>query len=259
MASEAWLPFSVLTDPVVKSSFDTSIAQWSADWFGVREIKLLDVRENAAKSTKNLEMTCFGSGVFLDWNAKVGISLARHALDAPAGSLTVADEKLLLLFADRIAHDLSARIAAVLKPDAINNVSSGSIADPFAAFGGLRLALGTTSGELEVSIGIPAHALVGLRKRTCAKFIPLPTPPVSILDAAGDALIRFRAHLGVAKMAAIELQNLAQGDIVILDQLVEQPFCLIAEPSQHPVCGVTLGNDNDQLVLTATELKERSA
>lgn len=250
-----WLPDTALVGPGLVDRLDSATAEWSEKWFGNRSIQRIGKADMSRPRGRNgvgeNGWRGFAPGVWLDCQVQGSLAIARHAL-ALGGTLpkaSAADERLLAHYADRILQELAEQIAKALNPRGARPSDKPDGAQPEGT--GIELKLQGTNGSPSLRLFIEASALVALRKRSCPPWraAQAPASPLSLAFAASP--VAFEVSLGVARMSALDLRNIAPGDVVVLERVTTDPVLLRACESGTVVAGARLLREDGEFQLKA--------
>lgn len=243
---QPWLPETALADRRLVESLDAVVRDWSSQWFGdsgpqrlerARTLSHMDV-SGASEEWRN-----FAPGTWLAWNERTAIALARQALALGdvRPRMGAADQRLLHRYAEGIARALAQGLSARIDPPS-ERPNPGR---------GLELTLHFAGPGGTLRLVVEHAALVRLRKRLCRPREP-EEHEASLLSAALAASpVRIEASLGKAQVAALDLHDLAVGDVLVLDRRQDQPLLLLAPDAGTVVGGARLVRKDDGFILTA--------
>jgi flagellar motor switch/type III secretory pathway protein FliN len=251
--AQAWLPDTAFAEPALVARIDDAIAAWSGRWFADRAIKRLGAAKpcksgiKAANAQRTLQ--CFAPFVWIEWSGQIGMALARQALalgQAQPKSNAV-DDRLLNFYAERIAGDLAEAIAALL---GIKGESAKS--DPAAMGPCLEIRLRGAGDSPALQVLIENSALVGLRKKLCSAWQPPRSKHAPLSRALAPATIEFTVSLGGTRMSALDLRNIAPGDIIVMERAMTDPVLLRSREADTVIGGARLVRDRDSFILEAS-------
>jgi flagellar motor switch/type III secretory pathway protein FliN len=258
-----WLPFDALTSPAITSAFEPAISAWSKRWFGDRPFELTRVRPQSGrpslKSAKT-EWRAFGHGIFIDWSEKTQLLFAEQGLHISTvqHKLSADDKGLMLALSHRILDDLVNALVDIVGHEAESNLT-GNSTHPYGSDGGLELQIQSVSDGAIIMAGISSGALTRLRKKQCGHHMPKKMQTASVVDILGLAVVGYAAEIGRANMSAFELQNMVEGDVVVLNRPLTVPLDMLAESSGRLLFKAMLAQHEGCLALTAHEFEGSEA
>jgi hypothetical protein len=250
-STQEWLPLDALADPRIVEAAKPIVEQWSLRWFG-REAygvgKAMVQRSSGSAHLSKAEWRSFDGAAFVDWSDEKGMSLARMALDAPAGlnDHGSVDKKLMTRLAEDMVEDLSQALQKAWKLPGLGRVH------PFSVRGGLKLQLAEGKGAPSFWIAVPAEELVPFCKSLIATPRAFKTIDCSFEDAFDSEKLSYAVYLGTAPISAGDLCALAEGDILVLDTALSDPVPFISQKSGRTIGKANVSGEEGKLQLLAT-------
>lgn len=201
-----WLPEAALSTDAVKAASAGLIARWSERWFtgrgaGISEIA---IKQASASPASWLRRGRSASAGFTQGGQDILLKAALGA-DVCSCDLNEGDAAVLNALCDRIVDDLIATFDTVL--------SRGDAGD------GPQLVLDIAFFDRDVlSVSFAACAAVPLVKSRMGRSAQLEPPPQTRMLALAPTRVTTEAILGRTEIAFSELEELAPGDVLVLDR-----------------------------------------
>lgn len=251
-AATDWLPDSAFTEPRLVERLDGAIAAWSGRWFGARAVQRIGKAEAAPADRRQgggREWQRFAPGVWIAWGVSGGMALARHAL-ALGGTMprtTGADERLLGHYAESIARDLAGALADLIG-------ARGPLREEEAAPGsGISFKVRAVEDGPVLQVLVESAALTRFRKQLCPPWRAPAAGKTPLAAALAGSPVRVEASLGVTTMSALDLRDIAVGDVIVLDRRTDEPVLLRAVDGGAPLTGARIESDGtDRILLKAS-------
>lgn len=254
-----WLPIQALANDQILASISAAVTKWTGLWFGTAKFDLIDVE--ASYDYHPLNVRCetaqrYGGGLWLVNYEACAQKLALLALDAGSKNFapTAGDQHLLSAFGKSIVDDFANMISHELGfehsqyPDKAWTAAHGSLR--------LGLASASVSADLDtlMTLVIEGPALVAFRKRL---IVADPVERGALSDRK-SAVVRTpctcSARFGFAKLGKSDFVGLEPGDVIMLDQLIDEPIDLTLSTTGHLVAKASPKFDEDRLIMTMCEL-----
>jgi Type III flagellar switch regulator (C-ring) FliN C-term len=208
-----WLPTNAFTDEAIRAVLCNTVASWSACWFAraTAEISAVRTGEPApAADPKQLVISGRHTKAQLSAAGKRHVLQVSLGVDLSAQLLWETDRHVLDTFLEQAVKDLVERIDAAL--------NAGSACD-----GGRYAALDISFGSNEgFKLYIPDHLLVGALKAGFGKP-RIGSAPTNRLDVLRRTRLSAFGFMGRAELSIGEARDMAVGDIVVLDQSLDEP------------------------------------
>lgn len=216
----AWLPEGALEHPAVRASLDSVIRDWCGRWFTSHglHVRRIGAWRPAAADIFRVQAT----GVGLRCSSAQTVTLLSTALDLDLAQIEFsdADQTLIDRFAKAMLQDLADAVSAkVAEPG-----------DPSLALrhpsGLVEIVIGDSDGVTSLSLHIPRALANGLR------LDALPEPAAAndryepLVRAIGTSPVTLHAMLGSVSIPLHDARRLAKGDVIVLDQSLDQPSIL---------------------------------
>lgn len=237
-----WLPSGALADDALVARFDTAIAAWSARWFADSGLKRAGRVQVSATPTGN--WVHLGRGVWIDGEPSLSLGWRALGYDGGRPKANLADERILVAYAGRIARDLAATLAEVLgiTEDADDAVPST----------GLLIRLGDRRPGRMSQLLIAKSALVAPRKALCPESQRSSGQTRALSEVLGSVPITFEASLGTARASALDLRDIAPGDVIVLQRAAKDPVLLRTSGTGAVIGGAKLVLGEDGYLLKAS-------
>ena len=228
---QTWLPDDALMDGVLETEFLRKSLDWARIWFAPETSLQVGVRLGIPNRspdkhpefcwrTQRDEATVrlSGGGEEVIARAMLGIAMGK-------GRPNAADRRLFSRMAREGIRDFCSRLELLLPADT-RFTEAGEVPVP-----------GDRQFEVSVSIGesdnvFRVRCAPGLAASVRKKLVsarPVDRPRGSFKKAIGSQLVRVGARLGSSSLRLAELDNLAPGDILLLDRAIDQPVELTVE------------------------------
>jgi len=253
-SAQDWLPDAALVEPKLIARLDAAIAAWSAKWFGDRTTQRFGsaeaARQERGPAAVQRRWSRFGAGIWLDWGSRTGLALARHALALGDNQPKAypADDRLLSYYAERIARELAQAISDAL---GTRGTAAGR-ADAAAPGPGIELKLRTRDEGPSLHLLVENAELVSSRKKLCPAWKSAAVESQPLSRALAEFPVDIEASLGNARMSALDLRNIAVGDIVVLERATTDPVLLRSIETGTVVGGVRLVREDENFLLKAS-------
>jgi flagellar motor switch/type III secretory pathway protein FliN len=253
-----WLPVNAITAPSFTAIFGPAIDVWAQRWFGGERLALRDAQLAGVKRSSKLAVgSCrhLTDDICVSWNEDAQAALAQLALDVrhDMPKLTADDQKLIDSFVTRIFHDLAGELSKLIGSDAA--LRADETVTPFTTEAGVDLHIASSDDQVAFILAIAAPALFRLRKSQCSRYIPDKLAPSPVINILGSAPVAFRAKLGKADMSALDLHDMAEGDVVVLNRAVAEPLELVSELSGRLLFKARLEQQAGELALIACDIE----
>ena len=227
---QCWVPDSALLDGVLETRFLNLSLDWARHWFAADTCLQVDVALNHFEDhCGDKVVTCLGAE---EGDAIIGLAtggdevIARTMLAIPMkkGKPNVADRQLFQRMAEVGVQDFGERLAVIVP-------KGGSLTQstPTDLEKGKRFVVSVSvAGRVVLDVSFACGLAAALRKSL------VEVPPVvrgcgSFLDAIRFQTVRVGARLGASLLTVSEFDALAAGDIILLDQSVNDPVELTIE------------------------------
>ncbi len=229
---KSWLPESVIVERLPVASFAALIDDWSSQWFAAAQPRA----GSWAKATPEKlapEILTTEEGLALACSASVTERLADLIFGTPADvRLTVADRRHLNQVVDACIDDLKHRLQHLF------GVPAGAVwkkPDMTAFFPGSYCSIHLGGSERHASVAVlVADDLV-------VRLVRAGLPPCAAqggLQPLSEALITqpvsLSARLGSCRVPLADLANCVVGDVLVLDQGLEDSVELVVGRDVHP-------------------------
>jgi flagellar motor switch/type III secretory pathway protein FliN len=228
----SWLPDGALLSPSVIGAVDAALEAWSRRWF--QDFRLVRQRLvfSPAPSTPPVAVSTGRVAVRVGTGAD---DLAGRALDMDLSRLEMSedDEAVVAALREALLQDLAQTLDSALAGDGETpgaRDASGAVCLDLTDEDGRRMAVVETSRSVLAGArlaGLPARA------RRAAGLTSLRT-------ALADVPVRLFAQAGSAAITLPEARRLAPGDVIVLDQKLDEAFDLVAENGGAGVACVRL-------------------
>lgn len=223
-----WLPHGVMSREPVRRGVEAAVSDWARRWFADARIgvsSLLDCPTEARGEVEGGAWRVSRQGVALGFPKWSLQRLVEKALGAPPPGevATDTDQRLLAEFERRVLDDLPATLAVELSLSE-GVVGSARERDPFAGKGGLVVRLNEGNGQDFGALAIPFEILLPFCR---ASLEPRASPRRTLdglLPALGSVPLILEATVGRFDLGLFELQELALGDVLMLNKSLGDAF-----------------------------------
>lgn len=228
-AAPRWRPLGQADADWLRERAAAALRAWQDDWLDAGAFEVLDAQTFASGPPASAGGACWRAGTQLTARTEPG-AWKRHALAAMALSAqaeAVPDE-LLEPMQEQLLDALLSRLAAALLDGAADSLAAFERAMPgsdngFPA-GGVRLRIGTARDPQLLDVDCAAE-LAWLRPLAAAPAAQHAQPSARA-SALGDNTVQLSAVLGSCELTALQLSELAVGDVLTTAQLLHEPIQL---------------------------------
>jgi flagellar motor switch/type III secretory pathway protein FliN len=224
-----WLPADAFTGTAVEAALAAVIAQWSERWFKRADIGVRIASTNRAAAQDDVAAVEFpesGKRVLLE--AALGMPVAGQ-------SVTDGDRRVLDVFAIQIAEDLATALTK-----AFGTATSANAGRSITAMFSL------SEGDL-LSVSFPEHVVVPMLKARLIKSKLATGAMRKRIEALSQTKLSVEGVLGRAELAMSDLDELAVGDVVILDRALHEAIELRLSGSDRVIGRGKLGRSDGQI------------
>ncbi|MEI2431753.1 FliM/FliN family flagellar motor C-terminal domain-containing protein [Lysobacter yananisis] len=229
-AAPRWRPLGQADADWLRERAAPALRAWQDEWFDAGAFDVLDAQAFAPGQACADGGACWRAGASLAAQTEPG-AWKRHALAAMALSAQADAQVPEALLAPLQAQMLDALLARLA--DALADSASGARAGfertlpgdgaGFAA-GGVRLRIGTARDPQLLDLYCAAE-LAWTRPLSAAPAAK-PAAPAARAEALGDNPVRLSAVLGRCRLTALQLSELAVGDVLTTAQSLHEPIAL---------------------------------
>lgn len=252
-----WLPVEALVDPRLAARLDELVPRWSERWFGSANMCKF-AGFGRGKTSAKLPATATTwrpaeSGISCGWSDQLGLKLGLAIVDAADSNRprSSSDKALLSGLAWEALSDLTAMAARSL------GIEAGSQRPTTDCGHQIGWQTRNTLKQIpELAFKVPASALVPARKALIGSSHSAALEGGKLSDMCADASLPVRAILGEARISWSECRNLEVGDVVVLNQTLDQPFTLLATRSGSEICQLSLAQEGGGLQLLVTKAED---
>lgn len=220
-----WLPLAAFNRASLRAVVDGAIEAWAGAWLGTRCLGIVGWSPQAGDRRDDTD----GAG----WRARptgMAMSMSRRARSRLLGwalgvgldevSQTDVDRQVLHGLEQRMVDDLFDRLEAKLGTAA--TLPSASVAGEALPAGGVVVGLGEGAGAggALFSIALPVERLLPLMRSTLPAARRATAALQSRRLAVSSQPVQLAVRLGAAELSLAEAQNLAPGDVLVLDRSI---------------------------------------
>ncbi|WP_164119023.1 flagellar motor switch protein FliM [Sphingorhabdus sp. Alg239-R122] len=188
-------------------------------------------------------------------NAELELALLLLGMDMPVTRISQADKSVLLTLGKRCLDDLYDRITTTLS-DVLKNPSGFPDTAPMETANAM-LSDSFWSGEVvgknqvrSIRLGFAVHEDVLIRHRLrMSKPLHRNTQLTDRMHAIGDCAVTIGGRIGATSLSVAELNALEAGDVLILDQSVEDNIELTVDGNAGAIPACTLRQNEDGFYL----------
>jgi len=207
-----WLPWSALTLVACRRALTPLLDAWSTSWLPEGRIRLSDIRPLEPPShASDLPFIRSGMGVSCSMTmlGKRLLFEAAAGMDLSLANLSPSEHRVIDEVVAEMADDLLSRLASL----------GGEPAAPEAP----RMTLGCGFPDRELfRLDIATSALAEWVRESWPARSRRSEPLVPRLASIGSARVPLEARIGSSSLTLTELQSLSPGDVLILDQSLEE-------------------------------------
>lgn len=225
-----WRPLGQADADWLRERAAPALRAWQDEWFEAGAFDVLDAQAFAPGRAFADGGACWRAGASLAAQTEPG-AWKRHALAAMALSAQAdaqVPDTLLAPLQAQMLDALLARLADALADGAPGDRAGFERALPgdapgFAA-GGVRLRIGTARDPQLLDLYCAAE--LAWARPLSALPAAKPAAPAARAEALGDNQVRLSAVLGRCRLTALQLSELAVGDVLTTAQSLHEPIAL---------------------------------
>lgn len=229
-----WLPDEALKPAVFERTIAQIVGDWSSHWFSKTKASCrTKLREIGSGGPASLDWRSWGGecGICIDEGGRLALAEAMLDRSIAANAVQAADRPLLNDMAERCLDDLLGRLSWIIDRDRGPEMSSSSLAHDQ----GMVWDIGLKKSGTSFSLIVHRSALVRWRKT----LAPKATAPAlaRVASALTSQPVRLDLDLGRGSLTIAELEDLAIGDVVILNSAVDSPLAVLAAGRRTGISG----------------------
>ncbi len=247
----AWLPEGALEHPSVRAGVDEILRDWCGRWFASHDLQVrrIGAWRPAAADIFRVQ----AAGVGLRCTSAQTVTLLSQALDLDLNHIEVSDNDQTLIdrFAKAMLQDLADGMAAKVTDG--ENKPGLDLRHPS---GLVEIVVGDPDGSTSLSIHLPRAFANRLRIEALPEPASTRDRYTSLMKAVGPAQVTLNALLGSVSLALPDARRLAKGDVIILDQALEEPSILSEAVSGAPVAAGRIVDTTYPLSLSLLSLDD---
>lgn len=253
-----WLPLAAFNRASLRAAVDGAIEAWAGAWLGTRRLGIVSWSPQAGDRRDDTD----GAG----WRARptgMAMSMSRRARSRLLGwalgvgldevSQTDVDRQVLHGLEQRMVDDLFDRLEAKLGTAA--TLPSASVAGEALPAGGVVVGLGEGAGGALFSIALPVERLLPLMRSTLPAARRATAALQSRRLAVSSQPVQLAVRLGGAELSLAEAQNLAPGDVLVLDRSIAVGVELVLAGDGRRVAQAKLAAADGSASLTIQSLE----
>lgn len=254
-ASRDWLPPGVAAHASVRASLTVAVEAWAEYWFARWRptVGAIDtVGSGALGQDSGRSWRRHGTSLCVNRPAGEALSLTAWLVDAVWDPLLLnAAERLIIDELETVLlTDFCRRLEITLGVSATAPSAPEVLPDPLGPDGGAVVEVKEGGGGLALRVAIPLAVLAAARKRALPARATPARPVESRLAALGKTEVRAEVRLGSAQLSLEDLQNLAPGDVVVLNTKLDGLALLAIEDTAKPFAHCRISNTKGQLSMT---------
>jgi flagellar motor switch/type III secretory pathway protein FliN len=214
-----WLPESAFTEETVGPALHDAISSWCGRWFSSARAEVSAVRLSQAskRMAQGLHVASRSCEAELSGRGKRALLEAALGIDLSGLSLAEGDHRILDSFATAAVNDLLTAL------DALGEHRGGG-----PVLCATLVLAGTEMGVL----ALPSQLLVSAIKKAIGPIRKPAQAPRSRAEALKLVTVKTEGYLGRAQLTVDDLQGLAVGDVIVLDNSLKDPVELRMPDSQ---------------------------
>ena len=249
-----WLPDGFVNHEVVRETIDQAVAQWGERWFVGAYASVTGMKTTSGdprNESDDAGWRVYRQAVGIRGERSGFSRMVDKALDinTEMSNLTETDHDLLRAMMRKILEDLAEVLEQAFGVPGDLKPSPQRLSDPLAGGGGLVMALTDPSGRNILTLAIPNDVILARVKA----HLGLPSPSSETLQplaaALGGVTVAIEAVVGTVELSLTELNDLAIGDVLVLDRAVDQPVDIAGVVSHHVFAKAMLTDGEDGLAL----------
>ena len=251
-----WLPIGIVMRDDVRFVVGAAVEQWSKVWFSRVRLRLGVVKPVAPGMRGYGDEGGWrapGSAVAINSSPRATARLADWALDAgleaSRAGPTATDSRLLALFESRLIDDLALRVDRALGIVRGSDNAAPAGDDPLRGRGGGLFPICDESGSRLFWMAAPFEPLADLCRRSLAPRSARATPLIARRAALASQTVTIEASLGEVELTLNELQNLAPGDVLVLNRGLSDPIDIRRSGQNTVVARARMIQDEGHLAL----------
>ncbi len=249
-----WLPREVMNHGGVRKTIEQAIAQWNAQWFLTSFAEVAGTRVAVADSRPESEGTgwrVYRAAIAIR-GSRAGLSrLVNRALDlrADLADLTAADRYVMNAIEGKILEGLAETLEVAFGVRGQTRSEPDKPADPLADGGGLVVSVVDPSGREVLTLALPGETIVRHVKASIPRT-PGKGPALRpFSEALAEVNIPVEAQVGKVELTLAELNELAVGDVLVLDKRLDEAVDIAGVRSGDVFAKAVLTHVEDGLVL----------
>lgn len=208
-----WLPKEAITGDAVHAALSEVLEGWAVRWFAAPEAIHWDIGTTQARRlhavAQSFELR--GAYVTLELSGLAKRHLLERLLDVDlaAAPPQEGDHRVMDAFAAQVSEDLIAKLEAALSGE-----GGGALQ--------VRMTAKIANRDL-LSLCFPACRVIPLLKGRLARTQTAPPRVLRArMSALGPVSVAVEGHLGNADLAMREVEEMAVGDVIVLDRNLNQ-------------------------------------
>jgi flagellar motor switch/type III secretory pathway protein FliN len=247
-----------LSHEAVRETLEQAVATWNGQWFVTPGVVVADLRP----ATRDARPDNDGNG-WRVYRTALAVRAARGALPrlvgraldlrADAAGHTAADLRLLAAFEEKLLESLTETLERALGVGGALKTEPERPADPIGEQGGVLVSLTDPSGREALTLAIPSEVVFRYVKASQTAPSAKRTPLRPLTHTLADVKLAFEARIGKVELTLAELNELAVGDVLVLDRRVDETVDIAGVYSQDVFAKAVLTNVGDGLALKFNE------
>lgn len=249
-----WLPYGVVTHDCVRRAIEEAVARWHDRWFIDAYVSVSDMT-----AAPEAPWSDGDDGGWRVLRAAVAVRLRRQGLARAVDkvldtgteglSLTEGDRYVLAGLERRIVESLVEDIEQAFGLLGDMRAIPEKRRDALAEGGGLLVSLKDVSGRDILTLAVPTAVTLPILRA----HLGAPTAPREALrpltQAMGSANIVVEAVVGRVELTLTELNDLAVGDVLVLDRALDEPIEVAAADTRRIFARAMLTEVDDGVAL----------
>lgn len=220
-----WLPAEALSPVHFEQAISSLVGDWSSHWFPKAKASCRpQLRSPLGRSSQQLAWRSWGQecGTCLDEAGRLALAEAMLDRAIAANAVQASDQPLLNDITNRCVDDLLGRLSWLIDHDRTPDLSGEALGPDSGAVWDI----GLKRSGVTITLVISRSALVRWRKQ----LVPASKAPklAGVVQALRAQPVGLGLDLGRGSLTLTELENLAPGDVIILDRAVDAPLELLA-------------------------------
>ncbi len=249
-----WLPWGVLSHEAVRETLEQAVAQWSGQWFTAPYAGVAGVRATMAEPRPEGDGTgwrVYRTAVAVRAGRAALSRLVNRALDLGADALdpTPADLRIMAGLEDKILEALAETVERALGVAGRTRPVPEKPENPLGDDGGVVVSLAEPSGREVMTLAVPGEAIFRHLKASLERPAEKAARLRPLAEALAEVRISLEARIGKVELTLAELDELAVGDVLVLDTRLDEAVDIAGLASHDVFAKAVLTHTEDGFAL----------